>query len=273
MAGVSAPFQIDWASRSSLRGPSEKSLGDLIRSLRDRLAPNALGISITYVDDRGMKKLNREHRGKNETTDVLSFPSETGKGEFPHLGDIVISLPVAEGMAKKLGVSRRREVETLVIHGFLHLCGYDHEKDNGEMLALQSELESQLLGEEPLPMALKRGRKAGSKVKVLKDGTRKVVTGRAAASIARKAEERKAKQTRKAKDAKAAKKQAKDTARKQAKKQAKKPVTKVRLVKPIVLGEPKRGPGRPRKGEAPAAGTVRKVVRKKVPAFRSPVIA
>lgn len=263
MAGVSAPFQIDWASRSTLRGPSEKSLGDLIRALKDRLAPQALGISITYVDDRGMKKLNREHRGKNETTDVLSFPTEAGKGEFPHLGDIVISLPVAEKMAKKLGVSRRREVETLVIHGFLHLCGYDHEKDNGEMLALQSELETQLLGEAPLPMTLKRGRKSGSKVKVLKDGTRKVVTGRAAEAIARKVEEQKAKKARKAKKSKPA----------AGAKKARKAAKKVRAVKPIVLGEARRGPGRPRKGETPAGAVVRKVVRRKVPSLRSPVIA
>ncbi|HEU4950339.1 MAG TPA: rRNA maturation RNase YbeY [Holophagaceae bacterium] len=248
MAGASVPFQIDWSSRSKLRGPSEKSLGDLIRSLRDRLAPHAMGVSITYVDDRGMKKLNREHRGKNMTTDVLSFPTEAGKGEFPHLGDIVISLPVAEKMAKKLSVSRRREVETLVIHGFLHLCGYDHEKDNGEMLALQSQLEQELLGEAPLPMSLKRGRKAGSRVKVLKDGTRKVVTGRAAAALARKSEEKKAK------------------ARKRSVRK------KVRAVKPILLGEGQapRRPGRPRKGEGPV---VRKVVRRKVPSLRSPVIA
>ncbi|HET8900889.1 MAG TPA: rRNA maturation RNase YbeY [Holophagaceae bacterium] len=259
---MSAPFQIDWASRSSLRGPSEKSLGDLVRSLKDRLAPGALGISITYVDDRGMKKLNREHRGKNETTDVLSFPTDAGKGEFPHLGDIVISLPVAEAMAKKLGVSRRREVETLVIHGFLHLCGYDHEKDNGEMLALQSELETQLLGEAPLPMSLKRGRKSGSRVKVLKDGTRKVVTGRAAAAITRKAEAQKAQKAKKAKKAGAG-----------ARKKAAKVPKKVRAVKPILVGVAKRGPGRPRKGESPSGAVVRKVVRRKVPSLRSPVIA
>ncbi|MBS1766742.1 MAG: rRNA maturation RNase YbeY [Acidobacteria bacterium] len=216
-----------------------------------------MGISITYVDDRGMKKLNREHRGKNMTTDVLSFPSDAGKGEYPHLGDIVISLPVAEKMAKKLGVSRRREVETLVIHGFLHLCGYDHEKDNGEMMELQSRLEKELLAEDPLPMSLKRGRKAGSKVKVMKDGTRKVVSGRAAEALARKEEE----------------KAAKAKVRVKSKKASKKAVKKVRAVKPIVLGEGvKRGPGRPRKGESPKV-VVRKVVRRKVPSLRSPVIA
>ena len=265
MASVSAPFQIDWASRSSLRGPAEKSLGDLLRGLRDRVAPHAMGISITYVDDRGMKKLNREHRGKNVTTDVLSFPSDAGQGEYPHLGDIVISLPVAEKMAKKLGVSRRREVETLVIHGFLHLCGYDHEKDNGEMMELQSRLEKELLAEEPLPMSLKRGRKTGSRVKVMKDGTRKVVSGRAAETIARKAEEKAAKTKARAESKRASKKAAKRS--------AKKAVKKVRAVKPIVIGEGvKRGPGRPRKGESPKV-VVRKVVRKKVPSLRSPVIA
>ena len=59
------PFTIDWSSRSKLRGPGEQSLGKLLRGLRDRLAPDAQGMSLTYVDDRGMRKLNREHRGKN----------------------------------------------------------------------------------------------------------------------------------------------------------------------------------------------------------------
>jgi probable rRNA maturation factor len=229
------PFQIDWSSRSKLRGPGEQTLGDLLRNLRDRLAPHALGVSITYVDDRGMRKLNREHRGKNATTDVLSFPTEPGEGEFPHLGDIVISLPVAEKMAKKLGVSRRREVETLIIHGFLHLCGYDHEKDEGEMMALQAELEKAFLSEEPLPMNLKRGRKPGSKVKELKDGSRVVVTGRAAAALSRREETRKEREkTRKTPKAKA----------------------------PVRLAEtPKRGPGRPRKDAAAPVG--KRVVRKR----------
>ncbi|MBI3130674.1 MAG: rRNA maturation RNase YbeY [Acidobacteria bacterium] len=203
-------------------------------------------MSITYVDDRGMRKLNREHRGKNTTTDVLSFPTEPGEGEFPHLGDIVISLPVAEKMAKKLGVSRRREVETLIIHGFLHLCGHDHEKDNGEMMSLQAELEKAFLSEEPLPMNLKRGRKPGSKVKKLKDGSRVVVTGRAAAALTRREE------TRKERD--------------KTRKTGPKAKAAVRLAE-----TPKRGPGRPRKDAAPAA---KRTVRKRRPtATRSGIIA
>ncbi|HEY3271584.1 MAG TPA: rRNA maturation RNase YbeY [Geothrix sp.] len=225
-----------------MRGPGEQSLGKLLHSLRDRLAPQAQGVSLTYVDDRGMRKLNREHRGKNMTTDVLSFPSSVEKGAFPHLGDIVISLPTAEKMAKKFGVSRRREVETLVIHGFLHLCGHDHEKDRGEMMELQAQLERELLETEPLSMSLKRGRKPGSKVKKLKDGTRVVVTGRAAAALVR---------------------------RERVKKEKK---VKVRKVAKPKDPAGKRGPGRPRK-EAAAVPAKRVLRRRRPSPSRSGVIA
>ncbi len=176
------------------------------------------------------------------TTDVLSFPSSAEKGAFPHLGDIVISLPTAEKMAKKFGVSRRREVETLVIHGFLHLCGHDHEVDRGEMMTLQAELERELLDQEPLSMTLKRGRKPGSKVKKLKDGSRVVVTGRAAAALVR---------------------------RERVKKEKKEKVRKA--VKPKDPG-PKRGPGRPRK-EMAAVAPKRILRRRKPSPSRSGVIA
>lgn len=246
MPTTKAPFKIDWSSRSKLRGPGDRSIGELLQNLRDRLAPEAEGVSISYVDDRIMRKLNREHRGINQTTDVLSFPAEVEKGAFPHLGDIVISLPTAEKMAKKLGVSRRREVETLVIHGFLHLCGHDHEKDKGEMIALQSQLEKEFLGVEPLPMSLKRGRKPGSKVKKLKDGTRVVVTGRAAQAVVQKEKVKKVK-----------------------------PAKRVVKPKKVDPAKPKRGPGRPRKTKPEAAPVAAKrVIRRKrsAPKPRSGVI-
>jgi len=242
MTQTRLPFMIDWSSRSKMRGPGEQSLGKLLQSLRDRLAPEAQGMSLTYVDDRGMRKLNREHRGKNMTTDVLSFPSSVEKGAFPHLGDIVISLPTADKMAKKFGVSRRREVETLVIHAFLHLCGHDHEVDRGEMMTLQAQLERELLDVEPLAMSLKRGRKPGSKVKKLKDGSRVVVTGRAAAALVR---------------------------RERVKKDKRVKVKKVLKPKEPTL---KRGPGRPRK-EAAASTPAKRIIRRRRPApSRSGVI-
>ena len=233
-------FKVDWSTRSKLRGPGDRSLGGLLKQLRDRFAPAAQGISISYVDDRIMRRLNREHRGINQTTDVLSFPSEAEKGAFPHLGDLVICLPVAEKMAKKLGVSRRREVETLVIHGFLHLCGHDHETDKGEMLLLQAQAEKDFLGVDPLQMNLKRGRKPGSKVKKLKDGTRVVVTGRAAQAIAQKEKLKKAN-----------------------------PVKRAVKVKKVDPSKPKRGPGRPRKVQVTAAAApAKRTVRRKRPAPR-----
>lgn len=191
------PFRIDWSSRSKLRGPGERSLGDLLLKLRNRLAPAAEGISITYLDNKAMRKLNREHRSVNQTTDVLSFPTNPEKGAFNHLGDLVISLPVAEKVAKKLGISRRREIETLVIHGFLHLCMYDHEVDNGEMMSLQAALELDLLESEPLVMAVRRGRKPGSKVKHLRDGSRVIVTGHAASKLIKKEAIRKSEHAKK----------------------------------------------------------------------------
>ncbi|BDU74556.1 rRNA maturation RNase YbeY [Mesoterricola silvestris] len=242
MTAAQNPFKIDWSSRSKLRGPGDRSLGELLQKLRDRLAPKAQGISISYLDDRAMRKLNREHRDINQTTDVLSFPANPEKGAFQHLGDLVVSLPMAEKMAKKLGVSRRREVETLIIHGFLHLCGHDHEADNGEMLALQAELEREFLEAEPLPMAVKRGRKPGSKVKRLKDGSRVVVTGRAAHALVRKEAAKKAKPAKKAEKA------------------PRKAVEK-----------PKRAPGRPRK-VVEAAPAPKRVVRRKRPPLRSGVL-
>jgi len=244
MSENTKPFKIDWSSRSKLRGPGERSLGDLLLKLRDRLAPAAEGISISYLDDRAMRKLNREHRGINQTTDILSFPANPEKGAFQHLGDLVISLPVAEKMAKKLAVSRRREVETLVIHGFLHLCMHDHETDNGEMMTLQADLEREFLESEPLVMAVKRGRKPGSKVKRLKDGSRVVVTGRAAHAIVRKEALKKTK-----------------------------PVKRVGKTTRKVVEKPKRSPGRPRKLTEAAAPTSRRTVRRKrAPRLRTGVL-
>ena len=77
-----------------------------------------------------IRELNREHRGRNAATDVLSFPvDEAGPAVGPReLGDVVICPEHTEN------------VREAVVHGVLHLCGYDHETDAGEMLALQDEV-------------------------------------------------------------------------------------------------------------------------------------
>jgi probable rRNA maturation factor len=86
-------------------------------------------LGILFVNDLTIHRMNSEYRGKDKPTDVLSFSQLEGEAsEFAvSLGDIVISLDTAERQAKKFGVSLSREVLRLLVHGILHLCGYDHE--------------------------------------------------------------------------------------------------------------------------------------------------
>jgi len=100
--------------------------------------PNAeVGIMVT--DDARVRALNRDYRNRDTTTDVLSFPSGvTAHREMPrHLGDIVISAPRARAQAAEIGHDPASELRFLVLHGVLHLLGFDHETDNGEMLDMQ----------------------------------------------------------------------------------------------------------------------------------------
>jgi probable rRNA maturation factor len=83
-----------------------------------------------------MQSLNRRFRGKNKATDVLSFPSQT-RGVA---GDIAISLEIATRNAAALGHDLATEVKVLILHGMLHLAGYDHEIDDGEMQAREASL-------------------------------------------------------------------------------------------------------------------------------------
>jgi probable rRNA maturation factor len=85
-------------------------------------------LSVELVDEQRIRELNREHRGLDEPTDVLSFPID-GAGPAPgprELGDVVICPP------------QTADLTEATVHGVLHLCGYDHETDNGEMLELQA---------------------------------------------------------------------------------------------------------------------------------------
>lgn len=85
-------------------------------------------VSLLFTDDDNIRQLNKQYRGKDAVTDVLSFPSE----EEGFLGDIALSLPRAFAQAKEFGHSEEREVAFLVAHSMLHLCGYDHESKEEE---------------------------------------------------------------------------------------------------------------------------------------------
>jgi probable rRNA maturation factor len=87
-----------------------------------------------------MQKLNREYRGKDEPTDALTFPSLSPRV----LGDIAISVEIAAANAAELGHSTEAEVKVLILHGLLHLAGYDHETDDGEMRTRETTLRRKL---------------------------------------------------------------------------------------------------------------------------------
>lgn len=89
---------------------------------------------IAFVDDKEMSRLNLEFRKKDSTTDVLSFRYMHEDFESSEtLGDIVISAEQAAKQAVENGLTTEQEIKQLVLHGVLHLCGYDHETDSGEM--------------------------------------------------------------------------------------------------------------------------------------------
>ena len=105
------------------------------------------GVTVLFVSDRRIGELNRQWRRKRGTTDVLSFPSAQTPVEEaaePTLGDIVISIERALKQAEGSGRKLEQEISQLILHGLLHLCGYDHETDDGEMNRLELQLRRRL---------------------------------------------------------------------------------------------------------------------------------
>ncbi len=121
--------------------------------------------SVAFVSDRRMKELNAFFRGKTTTTDVLSFPHEADEflqhaslsppatDEEPaqghplnenYLGDIVISVEQAQKQALENDLTLENEIKQLILHGLLHLCGFDHETDDGEMNKRELQLRRKL---------------------------------------------------------------------------------------------------------------------------------
>lgn len=86
-------------------------------------------VSIVFIHDKHMKELNNQFRKKNKTTDVLSFPIMEKNPESFMIGEIIISLDKARVDAKELGISFEKEIFRLIVHGLLHLLGYDHGSD------------------------------------------------------------------------------------------------------------------------------------------------
>ncbi len=118
-------------------------LKKVARDALERLGLRPDTLSLVFVGRRRIESLNRRFRGKPYPTDVLSF----GDSGIPgHLGDVVISLPDAARNAAREGHPLAWELSCLVIHGILHLAGYDHEQDRGEMDKIELRLRKHLLG-------------------------------------------------------------------------------------------------------------------------------
>jgi probable rRNA maturation factor len=100
-------------------------------------------VTVLLTTDAAICKLNRQFRGKNKATDVLSFPVE-GPGSEGIAGDLAISVTTAMGQAAAQGHSLTTEIKVLILHGLLHLAGYDHEIDDGKMARRERLLRARL---------------------------------------------------------------------------------------------------------------------------------
>ncbi len=118
-----------------------KDAASLIEQAKDK------DFTIVFVSDKKIRELNRTFRNKNLPTDVLSFNYESDFYDSEtngFLGDIVISVETAKKQAKENSLTLEKEIKQLILHGILHLCGYNHETDQGQMNQLEVELREKL---------------------------------------------------------------------------------------------------------------------------------
>jgi probable rRNA maturation factor len=122
-------------------------LARFLSSVQRELKLRRREVTVCFVEDREIARLNGRFRGKPKPTDVLSFSANgTGASDFPHengvgfIGDIAISPQAARRNAKRFGRTLDEELRILILHGVLHLVGYDHEADDGEMDRIETRL-------------------------------------------------------------------------------------------------------------------------------------
>jgi len=129
--GSGGRLRVEVVTPAGVRAP------DLARWLTGVAPAHARGaVTVAIAPDNRVRRLNQRYRRTNRPTDVLAFPS----GEPGNLGDIVIAAGVARRQARAAGHSLRAELRVLALHGLLHLLGYDHERDAGQMARLEARL-------------------------------------------------------------------------------------------------------------------------------------
>ncbi len=131
---VACPDSPARPSASAAEAAAVRGLGPWLAKIAPAAARGDLCVAL--VSDARMRALNRQFRGKDKVTDVLSFPART-RG---FLGDIVIAAGLAKKQAKAAGHGLNIEIRVLALHGLLHLLGYDHDADDGKMARVEARL-------------------------------------------------------------------------------------------------------------------------------------
>lgn len=145
---------IEVVNRQRLCAIDRQAVAEIAAATLAGIGRPGASLTVAFVRDRAIRQLNRTYRGQDRATDVLSFPASDGQDQAfsdhasesaDFLGDMVIAIDTAGRQADEAGHALVREISELVIHGTLHLCGYDHETDNGEMNRLELKLRRKLL--------------------------------------------------------------------------------------------------------------------------------
>jgi probable rRNA maturation factor len=142
---------IEIVNRQRLVRLDKKRIAHLATATLQALLRGDSSLTIAFVRDPFIRGLNSRFRGTDRATDVLSFPSQcdealdAGDDRAGFLGDVIISTDTASRQATTAKQAVHREIDELVIHGILHLCGYDHEVDGGEMNRMEMRLRRRLL--------------------------------------------------------------------------------------------------------------------------------
>lgn len=106
---------------------STRWIKNIVKKLLDQKGLDKVEVSVYITDDYLIRELNKNYRGKDKATDVLSFIIDEYVGDYRLLGEIVISIDTARRQAKEMGHSLEDEIKRLLVHGFVHLLGYDHQ--------------------------------------------------------------------------------------------------------------------------------------------------
>lgn len=136
---AATPHELSVLAPSRFPEVKGAALRPWLGALLAELAPDGGSFAVRFSGDRTLRRMNRDFRGKDRPTDVLSFPGEAGP-DGRHLGDVVISVETARRQAAELGHPVEQELRILCLHGLLHCLGYDHETDDGTMDRLERRL-------------------------------------------------------------------------------------------------------------------------------------